>query len=340
MPKHILRTQHEEDVYFVSNTTIQEAFLMLPTEEVNQAIAGAIARAALLHKVKIYGFSVLFHRFYMLLSAPGLNLPKFMKSMQQEIAFELNLCHKRSGKFFAGRYKKSEVRGKDAILERFLAVITAPVKAGLAEDPRDWCGVDSLKPYLDATPFKGTRINRTELGKLTRKSKRKKKPLSLPARAGHEDFQFELARLPGFERQSHAQHRRYIERLITARTHALRTERRGRLADIKALKKLHWATRPDNKGLRKFGLLQADLERPAAEDPLYKETSPQRYQMCYGTASARAAHFKEYKLLRIQYAAGMKKYVEDYDASHFPERTCRPGLIDCERPHGWIPPAA
>lgn len=320
MPKFILRTQHEDDVYYVRNICIQQSFLMLPKERINQAIAGALARATHLHKVRIYAFTFLPNRFEMLLSAPLLNLPEFMKSMQQEIAEELNFIIKREGKFFERCYQKSEVRGKQALLERFSAITCAAITDGLAAAPDDWAGVSSWPFYLSGETFRGMSINRTRLGELKRRAKNKQKLFILPPDAGQEHYQFQLTRLPGFKSQSRAKHNAFIKRAVSEYAEKLRQAGAIRVIDIEKLKTMHWSTRP------------ADLDAQS-QNPTKRE--PHRYQLCYGTPAIRAAHLQEYKSLCQAYARAMQAYVEEFDASQFPARTCRPGLISCEKPDGW-----
>lgn len=325
MPERILRTQQEEAIYFVNNTTIQETFLMLPSERINEIITGSLARAAELHQVKIYAFIFLINRFYMLLSAPELNLPEFMKTLQQELALELNLEHERRGKFFEGRYQKSEVLDKEALLERYIMIVCSAIEAGLTPDSDGWAGLSSWDYFLNEESISGTRINRTELGKLKRKAKNKIKAFKLPADAGQEYYEFRLAKLPGFEDQSDNKYRNYLKRLVDSRAKSLREKRGGQFIDPDELTALHWSTSPKSPGLEaKPSFRLSTTQRKA-----------QRYQFCYGEAGLQAAHILRYKLIRDQYAQAMKAYVEEYDASKFPPRTCRPGLIVCEKPEGW-----
>lgn len=336
MRKHILRIQRENDIYFISNRTILGCFLMTPTPIVNQIISGAVARAATKHPaVELYAFSFLLNQFYMLLRAPKLDLPEFMKTLQQEIAEELNIVHDLNNAVFADRYQKSEVRGKKAILERFVAITCAPIQAGLSRSPAGWAGVCSWAHYSSNASFSGMRINRTSLGKLRRKAKNTQKLFRLPPNAGEEHYSFKLARLPGYKHQSKAAHRRFIKAAVAKRALEIRAARAGQFADIKKLCGAHWSTRPTNAALKNLGLRKADLHAPAGENPELKNATTRIYQRCYGTPRARAQHLTEFRAISAQYAEAMEYYVKEYDASRFPARTCRPGLISCEKPPGW-----
>lgn len=326
MSTYILRTQHEDAIYFVKNITIQESFLMLPQTRVNEIIKGSLARAAELHQVKIYAFIFLLNRYEILLSAPRLNLPEFMKTLQQELAMELNIAHKRKGKFFARRYQKSEVLDKEALLERYASITCAAIEAGLSPTPDGWAGVSSWDYFLQSTPIQGTRLNRTVLGELKRKAKNKRKRFTLPANAGQEDYQFSLARLPDFEKQPAAAHRRFIENMVNAHAKDLKQSQPNVFANIRKLKKLHWSTTPASLEARR-----ARVKKPCA-----RSREAQQYQLCYGKPAAQAAFKARYHHIRKIYAHAMKIYIEEYDASKFPVRTCRPGLISCEKPKGWV----
>lgn len=314
-----LRIQGKNQLYLVENITIQHAYLFAPDDEdeVNALIAGALARAAQLCEVKIVACIFLLNRFKLLLSAPKLNLPKFMKAFQGQAARALNRHFKRHGKFFEARYTKADVLDAEGALQAFKEVACAPIIAGLVENLEDWTGISTLDSYLRGQVFEAEWLNRTLYAKLLKASQRKRNPQKLPENAGIEKYTFKLHRLPGFEHQTQAEHRTFIEQELANFAEEVRKENRKQGVTYlgrQKIRALTWRDHPEEYAA--FG---------------------QRSN--YGSEAARARHCAEYQAIAKQYAVAMEAYMKDDDAAKFPPYSIRPSAMDCELPRKRPTPA-
>jgi hypothetical protein len=306
----LIRIQKKGLIYYVSNMCIQQAYLFIPREEVNAIILGCLARAAELHQVNIYAFNFLLNRFDMLLDAPELNLPRFMQSLQGQIATALNGLYDREGKFFEGRYFKADVLDDKALIERFNFITNGPVQFGLVDHIDDWEGVSSWNYLKSGEDVEGKRLNRTELRRLKRKSENKRKKYAMPENAGVEEFKFKLAKLPQFKELGDEEYCRRMREIAGATCASLRLERakkRKKYMGMKKILELDWTDGPE------------------------KYHHPEQ-KLIYGADDLKEAHALELKAIIMDYAAAMRVYVENVERPEFPPYTCRPALIDCEMP--------
>lgn len=305
-----IRIQSESQVYFVRNICIQQEFLMLPKDEVLRIVRGCLARAAYKHNVNIYAFNFLLNRFGMLLSAPELNLPEFMASLQGRIAVELNKLYGRRGQFFEAPYLKADVVDEEGQVERFNFITNSPVELGLIKKLEDWGGLSSWDYFQTGDSITGSRLNRTEFSKHKRKSKNKRKKYEIPDDAGFEHFEFKLAKLPAFEKLSDAEYRRIMSEHVEAHGKKLREKRAKSLKKPLGMAKIFELTW--RNGPAKY----AHIDRSLA----------------YGSDGNRASHLLALKPVQRAYAEAMEVYVENKERAVFPPYTNRPGLMICEKP--------
>lgn len=312
-----VRIQSKGQIYYVRNTTVQQAYLFIPGESFNRLARGALARAARLHGANIYAVCFLLNQFKMLTDCPRLNLPEFMKSFQSELARAVKDVYEREGRVFEHRYYKGDVLGEDGLLERFLEITNAPIAAGLVPKIKHWAGINSYQNLSADLPLGGVWLNHTELRRLERKTKNKRKKFTLPPNAGIEHHTVELTRLPIFKNLSDSDY--------LAKLEDLRAEHAKELRDVRRKKGLSYV---GSKRLQKVNCRQRPRRFTRFERPL-----------SFGPEKLRLAHSFQVRLINRQYAEAMRVYVENKVVPIFPLYTCRPGLIICEKPKEEAVPA-
>lgn len=304
-----LRIQHEKAVYFVSNFCIQAEYLLLPTQKLLEIKKGALARAVKLHEVDIFGFQFLPDSFNIILSAPLLNLPEFMKSFQSMVAREVNRHLGRKGKFFETRYRKTDLVDDEAVLEKFIQLACAPIERRFVQNLTSWSGLNAWHYTQNLQAIRGSRLNRTLFAELKRRSKRKRNPIKLPKNAGIEAFSFQLKRLPGLDAYSPTQYVQYLRQLIQLRASELQRTNANTAAKYIGMKKL----------------LKHSWRRQ------HRSYTRPPHKLCHGNAQAAAQFYARHQEITRAYRAAMEAFKQRDDASKFPSYTCRPSLWICEK---------
>jgi len=168
---HPLRWHQPETVYEITTRTIQERFLLRPSEEARDLTIGVIARAQLLYpSVQIYAFVFLSNHYHMLVSADdGAELALFVGYVNGNIARELGRLHGWRGALWGRRARPIPILDEAAQVERFRYLLSNGVKEGLVRSPREWPGATVVPALLGSMTLTGTWIDRDGLRRARRK---------------------------------------------------------------------------------------------------------------------------------------------------------------------------
>ncbi len=164
-----IRIQRTGRVYLVTNRTLADLCLMRPSKVVNEIILRTFVWSVSKHAVSIYGFNFRPSDFWILVSAPQLNLHDFMRDFQSQLAIKLNQHWGRTGKFFAERYKCTHLLDNSACWRQLVRLLCAPSEVDLVEHPTQWPGVSSWGLHQDGGSIEVERENRTKYWRLKQK---------------------------------------------------------------------------------------------------------------------------------------------------------------------------
>lgn len=86
----------------------------------------------------IHAYCQMDNHYHLMVETPDGNLGRAMKHLNGRYSSYFNKVHARPGHLFQGRYKAILVERENYLLELARYVVLNPVRAGLAEHPRDW----------------------------------------------------------------------------------------------------------------------------------------------------------------------------------------------------------
>ncbi len=206
------RIQTADAIYLVGNRCIDEQPFMAPTEAINTIIKNNLAWAADTRGIDLYAYNFRPSSMFMIVSAPLLNLGRFMGDFQGLTARQINAEIGRTGKFFAGRYRARRLLDNNAIIEAIGRVLCETAAAGshtcdpaLTERPP---GVSSLTLHRTGEALIGERENRTRYRDIKRSNPHiSEKQARLRATKTHT---VELAKLPMWSEKAHMNYHRAV----------------------------------------------------------------------------------------------------------------------------------
>lgn len=205
------RIQFTDAVYLVTNRCLAGWALLAPSEELNEIVTDLLAWSADVYDVRLYGFVFLPSCFYMLVSAPHLNLGDFMGTFQSLLAKKVNPLRGRSGQFFADRYEDTHVQ-PDMLVEEIVRLHRLPCTAGLVEHPADWTGVSSYALHESGDPLEGSRTSLSKARDIRRTNPHLTKAQAVDRATTHHAI--DLARPPDFADETYmGYHREILERV-------------------------------------------------------------------------------------------------------------------------------
>ncbi|MGM0555533.1 MAG: hypothetical protein ACQEVA_04050 [Myxococcota bacterium] len=188
---------------------------MKPSPRTNAIIRNNLAWAAARRKVDLFVFSFLADCFFMIVSAPKLNLGRFMGDFQGLTATQINAELNRNGKFFAGRYKDTHLLDNASIIEEIGRILSVHAER---EDARS----DAHKPvsswmlHETGEALVGERESREDYRNIKRANP--DMPDEEARRLATTTYKVELARFAFWEDEPHRDyHRKVCEQ---ARAHA------------------------------------------------------------------------------------------------------------------------
>jgi putative transposase len=212
-----LRWLLPEQVYFVTNRTIEERFWLVPTPEVVAIFGFWLAQAVERFNVELFDVLVMSNHFHLLLRAPRGNLPDFMAYVQGNVARDLNRLHGRRGPFWQRRYSTEPVLDHEAELDRTVYTLTNPQKADLVERIEDWPGLSSAGQTLRGeAPQVFARLREGDWRRAGEPEDRS--PFV-------DEATLALRPLPGLEHLGEAERRHAVETLVREKEAELRVER-------------------------------------------------------------------------------------------------------------------
>ncbi len=122
--------------------------LLTPSREVNELIAGVLARAVALTGVQLHGFVVLSNHVHLLVTAQGATLSVFMQYFLGNVARKVGRIREWSGALWQRRFSAEAVLDDEAAVGRLSYILAHGVKEGLVRHPAEWPGLSCLNLLL------------------------------------------------------------------------------------------------------------------------------------------------------------------------------------------------
>jgi len=165
-----IRITESDQIYSVTNRTIEGRHFFAPRPEINALILACLGRA--LHRcgVELFAFIFMSNHFHILVRAPKENLHEFMGYFTGRLAWEVNRYHNRRGPLFGGRYHAVPVLDDEALLQQYVYIAANPLAAGL-ETSLGWPGISSYASELSARPLVGHWLDREALRRMRRRDR-------------------------------------------------------------------------------------------------------------------------------------------------------------------------
>jgi len=148
----------------VSTRTVQSRFLLRPSPELNEIVAGILARAQHLYGMSICAFVCLSNHYHLLLRVDNAKqLSEFMTYFNSNLAREVGRRVGWQDKFWSRRFRAIVISEEEgAQIERLKYLLAHGVKEGLVARPREWPGLHAVRALLDGEPIEGYWFDRTQ----------------------------------------------------------------------------------------------------------------------------------------------------------------------------------
>lgn len=162
-------------VYEVTNRTIQEMFLLKPSEMSRALLVGILARAAALFpSVRVHAFVFLSNHCHILLSAlrPA-EIQAFLRFIFGNASREMGRMHDWRGPLWAGPCKVIPILDEGAQINRLRYLLLNSVKEGLVASPLDWPGATSAHALAGNMTVEGRWVDRDAMRRAFRWWRRK-----------------------------------------------------------------------------------------------------------------------------------------------------------------------
>ncbi len=220
----------------ISNRAVGSRFLLKPSREARELMAGVLARAARKYPALVVFYVTMSSHFHLLLIVESVEqLADFMKYLDSNLARELGRLYDWRQRFWAKPYSAIPVSEEpEAQIERLKYQIGNSVKEGLVEKVTQWPGLHAAQEILGDRPLVGTWVNRTYLYR-----QRGKK---IDPEKAHETETLNLAKLPCWAHLSDDDYRERIADLVRQVETEARIEREAtgkRVLGRKAVLKKH-----------------------------------------------------------------------------------------------------
>jgi len=164
MPRSLRFLPEEDTLFEITNRTLQGRFLLVPSDELNEIILGALGCAQRLYGVRLCAYVFLSTHFHLLVRArDAKQLAAFMAHFSSKLAREIARRTGWSGKIWTRRYQAIAISNEEAAqVERFAYLLSHGVKEFLVEHVRDWPGVHCAGALLTDRYDEGTWFDRTQ----------------------------------------------------------------------------------------------------------------------------------------------------------------------------------
>ena len=196
----------------ITQRCLQGRYLLRPSQQLNELIAGVVAKAGDKYPVEIVGLAVPSNHYHLLATASNQkDLSSFMNFVASNVAREASRLHGWEGKFWAHRYECIPITDEEEIqVERLKYLLSQGCKEGLVASPRNWPGLNSAEAQMGGTGIPGIWVDRTALYR----ARRKKGGEQLQPSDFAEALCLELAPLPCWAQLSPEEHQSRIRDLV------------------------------------------------------------------------------------------------------------------------------
>lgn len=286
----------------ITATTIQNRYLLRPSDEVNDIILGCIARAQEQYPtVALHLFVFLSTHFDLILSAPDHDaISRFVGHLKSNIARELGPIHDWEAKFWGRRFRSIPVLDEEALLGRVRYVLSHGCKENLVDRPGDWPGVQCVRAVTRGERLFGTWLDRTGRYRASRKKGEAPRAADFAQR-----LEVKLTPLPCWAELSEAQRQAKYRRLVKE----IEAETRARHAAA---------------GTRPLG-----VSAVLSQDPHARPARPKRSPapLCHAASRAVREEFrKAYRAFVSAYRAASARFRAGALDVEFPSDCFRPPL--------------
>ncbi len=285
----------------VTNVTIQNRYLLRPSDELNDVVLGVLGRAQRLYDMPVVAAVVLStHLHLLLVPEDPKHLADFMCHVNGDLSKEVGRLHDWPGKLWADRFHMVPVSWEErSQVDRLEYLIANSVKEGLVDRVADWPGVHCAEALMKGKPLAGTWYDRTK---------------EHHARQRNEDF----------DPQDFATEEQLVFSPLPCWAHLSSEEHRGRMAEIVARVDEEAARERQRTGARSLGVKKI-LRTSPHKRPRRVDKSPRpRFHAATKRVlkHLREAHAEVVAAFR---EASQRLLAGDRDVE-FPEGTFPPGL--------------
>ncbi len=239
---------YEPDVvYEITTRTIQGRYLLRPSREANEIIAGVIGRAQQLYPdVEVYGVVALSnHLTWLVASALPWLIPEFMGFINGRISRELGRreLHDWPGPMWGRAARTIPICDNEALVARFKYLLAQGCKEHLVKSPLDWPGVSCVPTLVTGQRLEGVWFWRDDRYKAKRSGKR------VTRYAMTERYEVKFAKLPCWRHLSDSDYQAHVAKLVQRIESEARHEREvtgKRVLGAAAILSASPHTRPDD----------------------------------------------------------------------------------------------
>lgn len=152
-------------VYEVTNRTIQERFLLQPSETSRDLLVGILAKAAMYCPcVLVHAFVFLSNHCHLMISSTRPEqIPEFLRFVFGNASREMGRLHGWRGPLWARPCTVIPILDEDAQINRLRYLLQNGVKEGLVRSPLDWPGATSTHALLADMTLEGRWIERDRM---------------------------------------------------------------------------------------------------------------------------------------------------------------------------------
>jgi REP element-mobilizing transposase RayT len=139
------RMYFEQGTYFVTARTIQGRFLLTPSEQANDIIAGILGKTQQMCKgVQVHEFVFASNHVHLIVTAAEASLSPFMKYLKGNIAKKIGRLVNWPDTFWQRRFSVQPVLDKEAAHGLVRYILSHGPKEGLVRHPSEWPGLSSF----------------------------------------------------------------------------------------------------------------------------------------------------------------------------------------------------
>lgn len=265
-------------VYEITVRTIQGRYLLRPSPEVVEIVAGIIGRAQVLHpEVFVYLVVTLSNHVHWLVSSPcPEQISQFMGWVNGRISFEIGKLHDWPGRLWEKPAEPVPILDDAAMVQKFRYLLEQGCKEGLVYSPRDWPGLTCVHAITRGERLSGSWLDRVAAGKASRRR------ADYAERDHVTTYDVKLSRLPCWQDLSEEDYRRTVTEMvedIEAETRKKYPPNKNPVLGAKAVLRMHPHHRPD--------------ELPKSPAPLCHTTDPKKREQYRARYKSFASSFRD-----------------------------------------------